>query len=98
MRVRHRRQDRLGAFHFLLRRREYVIGELDLTGMDGPLAFAAQDGRPARLRPEALRILVIAEGAADRHDAVRARRLHQTEQGIVPEIVPVTLAPALLVL
>src|SRR6185437_9424401 len=66
--------------------------------MDRPFAFAAEDGGAVGLHAEAVRVAVIAEWAVYRHQAVRARGLHHTEQREVPEVVPVADAFALLVL
>src|SRR5579872_356040 len=42
MRGLHRRQDRFGAVDFFFWRRVNLVGELNLTRMDRPLAFAAK--------------------------------------------------------
>ena len=65
-------------------RREHLVGELDLRGMDRPLAFDAESGGALGAGRVACRIGEVAERAVDRTQAVGAAGDRHARQGEVP--------------
>ena len=76
-------------------RREHLVGELDLRGMDRPLALDAERGGALGARRVAFRIGEVAERTVDRTQAVGAagdRHARQREVPLVARIVGVEAA------
>src|SRR6185312_13217953 len=67
---------------------------IDLRGVDGPLADAAQDHRAAALLAIGLGILEVGERAVDRVDAGGAAGHHQPEAGVVPDVAGIAVGLA----
>jgi hypothetical protein len=67
----------LGLRDFLLRRAVDLVGNADLTGVDGPLAFTTQRGGTVGLGTETIAILEITERTVDRAQSRGTRGNHQ---------------------
>ena len=87
-------EDPARAVDLGLARREDLVRELDLRGVDRPLALAAQRRRPARRRTVAVGVVEVAERAVDRAQALRAAGRHHAADAEVPLVAPVRLAGA----
>src|SRR5215469_524804 len=93
--VANRRLVRVGllarVLDFVRCRREDIVGEVDLTRMDGPLPDRAERRGPSGLAPIAIRVSEIAERPIDGVDTIGAARRDHTASRVVPEIAGVAV-------
>ena len=74
----------MGPVDLLGRRREDPIGQLDLRGVDGPLALVAEGGGPTGAVQEAVGVVEVAERAVDGPDAVGPTGHQHPGEAVVP--------------
>ena len=76
----------LGPGELFGRRREHLVGDGDLTGVDGPLPIEAERARLLAFAPVALRVLERRIGRIDGVDASSSCRDDDLAAGEVPEV------------
>ena len=91
----HGRHDAPGLVQLLRAGAEDVVDEVDLAGMDDPLALEAEDGGAHGRGPAAGVVAEVRVGAVDGPEPMRAGGDRETGQGVVPHVVPVLAAAPL---